>query len=239
MQEKINIKIDGRELAVERKFTILEAGREAGISIPTLCFDEALEPYAACRLCVVELVTKGAKKFVASCVYPVEEGAEIRTLTDDIIRHRKLLVELYLSRSPNAKRIRRLAEELGVKEPRYKFEQTHNCVVCAMCVRACAEIVGANAIGFSGRGMKKKVEPPFHRGSAACISCGTCTTICPTEAITLKEIDQVRTVHVTDGIEGKTRTTPCSVCSAFEMVPVHPKDYVEWLSEKLSGKPTS
>jgi len=273
MQEKVRIKIDGREIAVDKYFTILEACREVGVHVPTLCFDEALEPYAACRLCVVELVTKGTKKFVASCVYPVEEGAEIRTVSDDIARHRKMLVELYLSRSPNAKRIRRLADELGIKEPRYKFDKslTHNCVVCAMCIRACSEIVGAYAIGFSGRGMKKKVEPPFHRGSAACISCGTCTTICPTEAITLQEIDQVKTVHEPGGAAGVgagevsgvaagagaegvkggaaalpgakvvgsvpgSRATPCAVCSAFELIPVPPKHYGKWLSEKLSGK---
>ncbi len=129
-----------------------------------------------------------------------------------------------------------------------------------MCIRACGEIVGAYAIGFSGRGMKKKVEPPFHRGSAACISCGTCTTICPTEAITLQEIDQVKTVHESAGGAGATakegvgagegvlpgakvvgavpgsRATPCAVCSAFELVPVPPKHYGKWLSEKLSGK---
>jgi NADH dehydrogenase/NADH:ubiquinone oxidoreductase subunit G len=234
MQGKIKIKIDGQDLTVEEGFTILEASRQAGIEIPTLCFDEALEPYAACRLCVVELSTKGTKRLVASCVYPVEEGAEIRTMTDEILRHRKILVELYLSRSPNAKRMRQLAEQIGVGEPRYRFEETHNCVVCGMCVRACDEIVGASAIGFSQRGMKRKVEPPFHRGSAACISCGTCTTICPTEAITLKEIDQIKSVHVKD--EGAS-LEPCGVCAAFELVPVSPEAYTGWLSEKLSLKP--
>ncbi|MCX5801409.1 MAG: 2Fe-2S iron-sulfur cluster-binding protein [Candidatus Eisenbacteria bacterium] len=236
MQGNVSIKIDGRDLAVERGFTILEAGRQAGIEIPTLCFDEALEPYAACRLCVVELSVKGVKRFVASCVYPVEEGAEVMTSTDEILRHRRLLVELYLSRSPEARKIRELAEQLGVGEPRYKFPETHNCIACGLCVRACNEIVGAGAIGFSQRGMKRRVEPPFRRGSATCISCGTCTTICPTEAITLKEIDQVKSVHVAG--EGAS-IEPCSVCAAFEIVPKLPDDYVGWLSEKISGKPAA
>jgi len=237
MRGNVRIKIDGRDLTAEKGLTILEASRQADIEIPTLCFDEALEPYAACRLCVVELSSKGAKegtkRFVASCVYPVEEGAEVRTLTDEILCHRKLLVELYLARSPRARKIRELADTLGVGEPRYRFEETHNCVLCGMCVRACNEIVGAGAIGFSQRGMKRKVEPPFHRGSAACISCGTCTTICPTEAITLKEIDRIKSVHVAGegGYAG-----PCSVCADFDIVPKLPENYIGWLSEKVSGK---
>jgi len=235
MEENVNIKIDGRDFAVEKGLSILEASRQAGIEIPTLCFNDALAPYAACRLCMVELWARGGRRFVASCVYPAEDGAEIRTSTADILRHRKLLVELYLARSPNATKIRELADQFGIKEPRYKFPETHNCIVCGMCIRACYEIVGAGAIGFSARGMKRKVEPPFKRGSAACISCGTCTTICPTEAITIKEIDQVKSVHLAG--EGES-IGPCGVCAAFELVPASPKDYMGWLSEKLSGRPS-
>jgi predicted molibdopterin-dependent oxidoreductase YjgC len=157
----------------------------------------------------------------------------VNTCTDEILHHRKLLVELYLARSPNARKIKELAAELGVGEPRYGFQETHNCIVCGLCIRACNEIVGASAIGFAQRGMKRKVEPPFRRGSAACISCGTCTTICPTEAITLKEIDQLKSVHVV-GEEGAVGR--CSVCAEFEVVPTHHGDYAGWLSEKISGK---
>ena len=222
---------------------MLEAARQFGVDVPTLCFDEALEPYAACRLCVVEISSavpgkpgvRGPKRMVASCVYPVEDGLEVETATEDILRHRRNLVELYLARSPNAKRIQRLAKQFGVTEPRYKFPETHNCIVCALCVRACSEIVGANAIGFGQRGMKRKVGPPFRRGSAACISCGTCTTICPTEAIRLEEIDRIASIH---SLARGEHQASCGVCGGFEIVPGSPDDYAEWLSETAGGKPT-
>jgi len=241
--KNLRVKIDSEVYLVEPGFTVLEAARQFGVNIPTLCFDEALEPYAACRLCVVEVSSavpskpggRGPKRTVASCVYPVEDGLEVETATEEILRHRRNLVELYLARSPNAKRIQKLAEQFGISEPRYKFAETHNCIVCGLCVRACSEIVGANAIGFGQRGMKRKVEPPFRRGSAACISCGTCTTICPTEAIRLVEIDRIQSIHVM--AQGEHETS-CAVCGGFEMVPKSPDDYAEWLSEKTAEKTT-
>lgn len=230
-EKNINIKIDGELVQVEPGLTILEACRQFGFDVPTLCFDEALVPYAACRLCVVEVVGGRAKRTVASCAYPVEEGQEISTSTDEIARHRRNLIELYLSRSPDAKAIQKLAEKHGVKIPRYEFKETDNCILCGRCVRACGEVVKASAIGFVERGMKRRVEPPFLRGSAACISCGTCTTICPTEAIRLDEIDRVQSAHVFP--HGAHEST-CKICSIFELVPKTPGDYAGWLSDKAT-----
>lgn len=242
-EESLRVSIDGELCQVEPGLTVLEAARQFGVEIPTLCFDEALEPYASCRMCVVEVssagrgasATRGPKRMVASCVYPVEDGLEVRTSTEEILRHRRNLVELFLSRSPNAKRIQKLAQQLGISEPRYKFAETHNCIVCGLCIRACAEIVGAHAIGFGQRGIKRRVVPPFRRGSAACISCGTCTTICPTEAIKLEEIDRIQSIHT---IAPGEPETSCAVCGGFELVPPSPGDYTEWLSEKRAGKHT-
>lgn len=229
-EEPIKIKIDGELFQVEPGFTVLEVCRQFGFDVPTLCFDEALTPYAACRLCVVEVSNKGPKRTVASCVYPAEDGLEVATSSDDIVRHRRNLVELYLARSPKARRIRELAEELGVREPRYKFEETNNCILCGRCIRACEQIVRASAIGFEKRGIRRSVEPPFRRGSAACISCGTCTTICPTEAIRLEQIDRVKSVHT---FPAGSHEAGCRVCGSFEMVPGVPDDYGDWLSEEV------
>ncbi len=241
-ERNLRIKINGEAYLAEPGLTLLEVAREFGVEIPTLCFDEALEPYAACRLCVVEVTSavpgrpdvRGPRRTVASCVYPAEDGLEVWTATEQIMRHRRNLMELYLSRSPDAKRIRKLAEQFGVSEPRYKFAETHNCIVCGLCVRACTEIVRANAISFGQRGMKRRVEPPFRRGSAACISCGTCTTICPTEAIRIEEIDRVKSIHSL--ARGEHRAS-CAVCGGFDVAPKSPDDYAGWLSEKAAGGP--
>ena len=60
--------IDGKEVKANQGMTILEAARSAGISIPTLCHHEKLEPYGACRLCIVEVESRGWTKIVVSCV---------------------------------------------------------------------------------------------------------------------------------------------------------------------------
>ena len=78
------------------------------------------------------------------------------------------------------------------------------------------------------------MEAPFQRGSATCISCGTCTTICPTGAITLNEIDEVESFHE---LEGLGAGTTCKVCAAFELAPKPPDDYAGWLAEKTSTGP--
>jgi NADH dehydrogenase/NADH:ubiquinone oxidoreductase subunit G len=85
----INITIDGRKLQVPEGWTILEAARENGIEIPTLCYHEALEPYGACRLCVVELKRGSRSQVVASCVYPCEEGAVVHTNSEMVRRSRR------------------------------------------------------------------------------------------------------------------------------------------------------
>ncbi len=166
---------------------MLEAARSAGIDIPSLCDNDYLEPYGACRLCVVEVREKGRKgwRVVASCLYPLKEGLEIRTDSKLILQHRKLLVELMLARCSGNRYVRRLAKRFGVKRPRFGGGD-EDCIMCGLCVRVCSEIVGAAAIGFSSRGISRKVETPFGIDSSKCIACGACTYVCPTGAINME-----------------------------------------------------
>ena len=185
----IHLTIDEIPIEVVEGRTLLEACREHGIHIPTLCYHPALEPYGSCRLCVVELTQPGRKpRLVASCVYPCEEGAVVKTNTDMVVRSRRMTMELILAGSYNTPEMLALSEELGVKEVRFKLPEENACVLCGLCVRACKEIVGVSAISVIQRGIAKKIATPFQVTSSRCIGCGTCVLICPTGAFKFESV---------------------------------------------------
>ncbi len=100
------LKIDGKKITAPEGATILEAAREHDIQIPTLCSNQALKPYGACRLCIVEVGKNGKTSIETSCTYPAEDGLEVRTDSARVREGRKLVIELYLARCPNVKIIR-------------------------------------------------------------------------------------------------------------------------------------
>ena len=191
----ICVTINGQEIETEADRTILQVAREHGIHIPTLCYHEAMEPFAACRLCVVEVEAGRGRRLVASCAYPCTDGLVVYTDSDTVLQSRRIAVELLMASAGHIPIIRQLADELGVGEPRFTMEE-NDCILCGLCVRACQEIVGVGAISVINRGIKKKVSPPFHIASNTCIGCGTCVLVCPTGAITLADINgDARTAH--------------------------------------------
>ena len=224
----ITLTIDGRKVEALEGSTILEVARENGIEIPTLCFHEALEPYGGCRLCVVELLTTRGSRLVASCVHPAEEDAVVKTHSEMVQQSRRTSVELLLAVAPNAKVIQDLAAELGIEEPRVKLGD-NDCILCGLCVRACKEIVGANAISLVNRGFAKEVKPPFEIGSNACIGCATCVLVCPTGAIKLQDVLTHRSVHEW---ESDFETRPCKICGDHYLAPELRQDYEELLAEE-------
>jgi bidirectional [NiFe] hydrogenase diaphorase subunit len=226
----ITLNIDGLRVEVPEGSTILEAAREHGIEIPTLCYHEALEPYGSCRLCVVELATPRGPRLVASCVYPAEEGAVVKTNSEMVQRSRRITVELLLASAPNAPVIRELAARLGVQEPRISLSDG-NCILCGLCVRACREIVGANAISLVNRGFSKEVRPPFEIGSNACVGCATCVFVCPTGAIKLEDVLANRSVH---RWASEYEATPCKICGDHYLEPEMAVDAGQGLIEEGS-----
>lgn len=174
----VALRIDGLLVRVEKGTTVLEAARQMGISIPTLCYKEGLSPYGACRLCVVEVGEGPRAKLVSSCTYPAQEGLLVRTTTPRVVRARRMVLELLLASCPQSKTIQDLAAAHNVSTQRFRQEY-EDCILCGLCVRMCAEQMMARAIGFRGRGETRSIGTPFDVQSEVCRLCGGCMYVCP------------------------------------------------------------
>ncbi|MBI5574952.1 MAG: FAD-dependent oxidoreductase [Deltaproteobacteria bacterium] len=175
----IRLTVNGQSVEVEAGTKLLSAVEKIGVKVPTLCHHKALTPYGACRLCVVEVQAPGRGPALhASCSYPAIDGISVLTDTERVRRARKIVAELLLARCPGSDVIRRIASDLGVKEPRIA-SKNDDCVYCGLCVRMCAERMGRSAVGFSGRGPRKRLESPFGKHNGICWTCGACDFICP------------------------------------------------------------
>lgn len=179
---EILLKIDGIEVAAREGMTILEAAREAGISIPTLCHHEKLEPYGACRLCTVEAEVRGSTRLVAACLYPVERDLVVRTRSEKVDRIRRTILELLLAHAPNSSKLQELAKEYGSDKDRFEKEASF-CIHCGLCVRYCAEVKKKYAVGFVSRGTRREISFIPEIAARECWSCKECFPLCPTEAL--------------------------------------------------------
>jgi len=196
-KKPVLITVDGRRIEAVEESSLLEALLREGWDIPTFCHHEAVRPYGACRLCLVEVNQKGWKpewrKISTSCNFPVLEGLTVYTDSDKVLRHRRLVAELLLARCPRSAEVREMAERLGVERTRLR-EQDEDCILCGLCARVCAEIVGAHAITFNARGGRKGLSTPFAEPSRECIACGACVFVCPVSCIKLVQDESTRTI---------------------------------------------
>jgi NADH dehydrogenase/NADH:ubiquinone oxidoreductase subunit G len=167
---QVTLEINGKSVEAAQGITILQAAKSAGVEIPTLCDDGRLEPYGACRMCMVEIEKKGRTRLVASCLYPVEEGLSVQTESAKVTKIRKMLVELLWPAG------QQYAKKYGVTRSRFATGMA-DCSLCGLCVRYCAEVKKSNALYFKGRGIDRKpalVDGPH----ATCSSCGECFSLC-------------------------------------------------------------
>ncbi|MFC1706324.1 2Fe-2S iron-sulfur cluster-binding protein [Planctomycetota bacterium] len=175
----ISLTIDGLPVSAAEGITVLEAARGAGISIPTLCHHDKLEPFGACRLCLVEAEVRGWTRLVVACVYQAADGLIVRTRSEKIDRIRKTLVELLLAHAPESPQLQELALEYGADKDRFEKEASF-CIHCGLCVRYCAEVKQKNAVGFIDRGIRKEISFLPEIASRECNDCKECFPLCPT-----------------------------------------------------------
>jgi bidirectional [NiFe] hydrogenase diaphorase subunit len=176
------LEIDGRKVEVQEGMTLLEAAQTAGIRIPTLCHHEKLEPYGGCRICMVEIEKRGWSKLVAACVYPAESDLVVRTRSDKIDRIRKTIIELLLAHAPDSPELLEMAGEYGADKDRFDAQASF-CVHCGLCVRYCAEVKKANAVGFLDRGTRREISFVPELAATVCWECKECFSLCPTSAL--------------------------------------------------------
>jgi formate dehydrogenase major subunit len=229
--------IDDVEFPFDDSTSILEfSNKSLGEKIiPTLCDDDNLKPYGACRVCSVEVqhTEDGPKRTVASCHTPINPGMRIYTNSDSVKTLRRNIVELVLSDHPpdcltcevngNCE-LQDVAASVGVRRIRYAKGKNHcdrekdlshaymrmdlsKCINCSRCVRACDEVQGQFTLTMTGRGFESRIttDNDMLFGDSSCVSCGACAQTCPTSAIS--DVFQSKSVEA-----DKTVRTTCSYC---------------------------
>ncbi len=214
----ITLTIDGVSVTVPEGTTVLEAAKQAKITIPTLCYLKGINQIGACRICMVEI--EGARGLAAACVMPAGEGMKVKTNTPRLRQVRRDNLELLLSnhnrecttcvRSGSCE-LQALSNEYGIKDIRYEGEKTFKptdiddvspsivrdnskCIHCRRCIAACQNVQKIGAIGMSKRGFKSTVGSAFgvSLANSPCVNCGQCIEACPVGALHEKsEIDNV------------------------------------------------
>ncbi|MDD5335353.1 MAG: 2Fe-2S iron-sulfur cluster-binding protein [Rhodoferax sp.] len=176
---EIVLTIDGRQVKAESGTTVLQAAQQAGIHIPTLCHHEKLEAFGGCRLCMVEVESRGWTSYVVSCLYPVAQDIVVRTRSEKVDKIRKVLVEELMAHAPDAPELVKLAEEYGADRNRFEREASF-CVLCGLCVRYCDEVKKKNAVSFFDNGSVRQISFVPEVAKMECWDCQECFALCPT-----------------------------------------------------------
>ena len=229
-----SLAIDGREIAFAEGETLYEVASRLGHDVPTLCYDPRLEPFGACRLCVVEV--EGMRNPVASCTTKAVAGMSVRTAGDDVEKYRKTLLEMVASENRQvdvdpltsyaSQELSQLVDRYQARTGRFAGAKSgtskedddnpfllrdyEQCISCYRCVRVCAEQEGDHAINVMNRGFQTQITTEFNGllKDSSCTFCGQCVQTCPTGA--LGDRKALRAADLPGEIE-KTRSI-CPYC---------------------------
>jgi formate dehydrogenase major subunit len=209
----VNLTVNGQKIQAQPGQTVLQAAREAGIFIPTLCDHPAVTPFGGCRMCLVEIEKQ--RNLQPACTYPVTEGMTVATATPRVTEARKFVLELLFSErvhycmycamsgsdESTQCELQRLAYQHGLTHwefapntanrwpmdasRKYFFMDHSRCILCRRCIRVCDEIAANHTLGVRDRGSHTLViaDDDVPFGESTCVSCGTCLQVCPTGAL--------------------------------------------------------
>ena len=240
----VRLTIDDTEVEVAAGDTVLDACNEAGVDTPTLCYAENLTPVNVCRVCVVEL--DGSRTLIPSCSRPAEDGMVIHTDSERVRHSRRMVIEFLGSGVDlsQADDLNSWADHYGADPDRYgPRPQTMNepvrvqddlyirdydkCVLCYKCVEACGDDAQHTyAIAVAGRGFGARISTEFDVSlpESACVYCGNCVAVCPTNALQFKTEWDLRQVDEWRPDEQTVTTTVCSYCGVGCNLEMHVQD---------------
>lgn len=198
----VTLVMDGKEITVEDSMTLLDAARENGIDIPTICFHEATTANGLCRMCIVEV--EGMRLLQPSCIVQVAKDMKVRTRSERVDRARKTILEMLASTMDlsDAPEILTMMDEYGASAERFPGAERREsdvkddnpmyvrdyskCLLCWRCVQVCAnDAQYTYAINFEGRGYETQIGTFFDKTipETTCVLCGQCVGVCPTGAL--------------------------------------------------------
>jgi formate dehydrogenase major subunit len=230
--DMVNITMNGQKVSAPPGSTILQAAKQAGIDIPTLCDHPALIPVGACRVCVVEV--QGQRTLITACTFPIAEGMEVQTESPQVVSARKFILDMLFSERNHYCPFCEVSGECELQNLGYRYGLDHwiyptytkafpidsshthlvmehnRCVLCGRCERACSDLTANHTLGLRNRGNSSMIhcDANLPWGDSSCISCGNCAQVCPTGAIFHR-----RSSFMGREVQTETVKSTCSQCS--------------------------